>query len=82
MGKLTMWFPNRADTNRPVQEMHRSLKFWIWEGPSQLAVCIATDNAKYFYTPWNFAIKDANYKLCTDGSADLPLHFAARFIKI
>ena len=31
MGKPTMWFPNRSDTNRPVQsqKMARSLKFWI-----------------------------------------------------
>ena len=30
MGKPTMWFPNRSDTNRPVQvqEQTRSLKFW------------------------------------------------------
>ena len=30
-GKQTMWFPNRSDTNRPVQaqKQARSLKFWI-----------------------------------------------------
>ena len=30
MGKPTMWFPNRSDTNRPVQlqKQARSLKFW------------------------------------------------------
>ena len=29
-GKPTMWFPNRSDTNRPVQQQNqaRSLKFW------------------------------------------------------
>ena len=29
-GKPTMWFPNRSDTNRPVQlqKQARSLKFW------------------------------------------------------
>ena len=28
--KTTMWFPNRSDTNRPVQlqKQARSLKFW------------------------------------------------------
>ena len=33
MGKPTMWFPNRSDTNRAVQaqKMARSLKFRIWE---------------------------------------------------
>ena len=32
MGKLTMWFPNRSDTNRPVQAQKRarSLKFRIY----------------------------------------------------
>ena len=31
MGKPTMWFPNRSDTNRPVpaQKRARSLKFQI-----------------------------------------------------
>ena len=31
VGKPTMWFPNRSDTNRPVQlqKQARSLKFWI-----------------------------------------------------
>ena len=31
VGKPTMWFPNRSDTNRPVQsqKMARSLKFRI-----------------------------------------------------
>ena len=31
MGKPTMWFPNRSDTNRPVQAQKtaRSLKFPI-----------------------------------------------------
>ena len=31
MGKPTMWFPNRSDTNRAVeaQMQARSLKFWI-----------------------------------------------------
>ena len=31
VGKPTMWFPNRSDTNRPVQaqERARSLKFRI-----------------------------------------------------
>ena len=30
VGKPTMWFPNRFDTNRPVQpqKQARSLKFW------------------------------------------------------
>ena len=30
VGKPTMWFPNRSDTNRPVhvQKHARSLKFW------------------------------------------------------
>ena len=30
MGKPTMWFTNRSDTNRPVQveKQARSLKFW------------------------------------------------------
>ena len=30
VGKPTMWFPNRYDTNRPVklQKQARSLKFW------------------------------------------------------
>ena len=32
MGKPTMWFPNRSDTNRPVQlqKQARSLKFWSY----------------------------------------------------
>ena len=32
-GKPTMWFPNRSDTNRPVQSQKqaRSLKFWIYK---------------------------------------------------
>ena len=32
VGKPTMWFPNRSDTNRPVlsQKMARSLKFWSY----------------------------------------------------
>ena len=31
VGKQTMWFPDRSDTNRPVQDNNRarSLKFWI-----------------------------------------------------
>ena len=31
MGKPTMWFPNRSDTNRPLQsqKMVRGWKFWI-----------------------------------------------------
>ena len=31
VGKPTMWFPNRSDTNQPVhaQKRARSLKFWI-----------------------------------------------------
>ena len=31
VGKPTMWFPTRSDTNRPVQsqKIARSLKFWI-----------------------------------------------------
>ena len=31
VGKPTMWFPNRSDTNQPVQlqKQARSLKFWI-----------------------------------------------------
>ena len=31
VGKPTMWFPTRFDTNRPVQSQKRarSLKFWI-----------------------------------------------------
>ena len=30
VGKPTMWFPNRSDTNRPEQSQKRSrsLKFW------------------------------------------------------
>ena len=30
VGKPTMWFPNRSDTNRDIQsqKMVRSLKFW------------------------------------------------------
>ena len=30
VGKPTMWFPNRSNTNRPVQaqKQARSLKFW------------------------------------------------------
>ena len=30
VGKPTMWFPNRSDTNRPVQlqKQARSFKFW------------------------------------------------------
>ena len=33
VGKPTMWFPNRSDTNRPVQSQKRarSLKFWIYK---------------------------------------------------
>ena len=33
VGKPTMWFPNRPDTNRPVQAQTqaRSLKFWIYK---------------------------------------------------
>ena len=33
MGKPTMWFPNRSDTNRAVQaqKMARDGKFWIWK---------------------------------------------------
>ena len=33
VGKPTMWFPNRSDTNRPVQvqKQARSLKFWIYK---------------------------------------------------
>ena len=33
VGKPTMWFPSRSDTNRPVQsqKMARSLKFWIYK---------------------------------------------------
>ena len=32
VGKPTMWFPNRSDTNRPVQvqKRARSLKFWSY----------------------------------------------------
>ena len=32
MGKPTMWFPNRSDTNRPAraQKQARSLKFWSY----------------------------------------------------
>ena len=32
VGKLTMWFPNRSDTNWPVQSLKqaRSLEFWIY----------------------------------------------------
>ena len=32
VGKPTMWFPNRFDTNRPVQlqKQDRSLKFWSY----------------------------------------------------
>ena len=32
VGKPTMWFPNRSDTNRPVQlqKQARSLKFWSY----------------------------------------------------
>ena len=32
MGKPTMWFRNRSDTNRPVQlqKQARSLKFWSY----------------------------------------------------
>ena len=32
VGKPTMWFTNRPDTNRPVQayKRARSLKFWIY----------------------------------------------------
>ena len=31
VGKPTMWFPNRPDTNRPIhaQKMARGWKFWI-----------------------------------------------------
>ena len=30
VGKPTMWFPNRSDTNRPLQlqKQARSLKYW------------------------------------------------------
>ena len=37
VGKPTMWFPNRSDTNRPVkaQKRARSLKFRIYEGGSK-----------------------------------------------
>ena len=33
VGKPTMWFPNRSDTNRPVQSQKqaRGLKFWLEE---------------------------------------------------
>ena len=33
MGKPTVWFPNRSNTNRPVQvqKQARSLKFWIYK---------------------------------------------------
>ena len=33
VGKQTMWFPNRSNTNRPVQaqKQARSLKFWIYK---------------------------------------------------
>ena len=29
VGKPTMWFPNRSDTNRPVQSQKKSLKLEI-----------------------------------------------------
>ena len=33
VGKPTMWFPNRSDTNRAVQsqKMVRDWKFWIYK---------------------------------------------------
>ena len=40
MGKPTMWFPNRSDTNRAVQaqKMARDWKFWFYEGGSESSV--------------------------------------------
>ena len=36
-----MWFPNRSDTNRPVQSQKqaRSLKFWISEEEKVYYLC-------------------------------------------
>ena len=33
VGKPTMWFPTRSDTNRPVQaqKMARGWKVWTWK---------------------------------------------------
>ena len=41
MGKPTMWFPNRSDTNRSVQsqEQARSLKFQIKEEEGMYYPC-------------------------------------------
>ena len=41
VGKPTMWFPNRTDTNRPVQaqKRDRSLKFWIYKVEELYYLC-------------------------------------------
>ena len=62
VGKPTMWFPNRSDTNRPVQvqKRARSLKFRI-----------KVEEELYYLSSEN---KDAD-QLCSYCEADLRLCF-------
>ena len=47
MGKQTMWFSNRSDTNRPAQaqKQARSLKFWIYKGEELYYPCSESKGA-------------------------------------
>ena len=50
MGKPTMWFPNRSNTNQAVQsqEQARSLQFRIWEEEEVYYLCSKNKGADQF----------------------------------
>ena len=50
MGKPTMWFPNRSDTNRPVQshKMAGGWKFWIQKVEELYYPCSANKGTDRF----------------------------------
>ena len=61
MGKPTMWFLNRSDTNRPVQsqKMARGLKFRIEEGEEVYYLCSENKGGDQFR-----GYREADLRLC------------------
>ena len=61
MGKPTMWFPNRSDTNRAVQaqKQARSLKFGIYEEEGVYYPCSENKGADQLR-----GYREADLRLC------------------
>ena len=75
VGKPTMWFPNRSDTNQAAQaqKQARSLKFWIYKGEELYYPCSENKGADqlrsncalvFAYADCWFSHEAAQMRLC------------------